>query len=122
MCRFRGSLDGEIICDYIQISGKSRIARIAPEDRDKPCQFFERGRKVMLKFKPVTDSTKQAPRFRFDQRKMRALYDQGLSDHQIAREMGCTDSGVKKFRERNKLAANYKAGGGRVEDPSLRSG
>ena len=102
-CRFHGWLSGEVMCDYMRITGKSRTAQIPPEERDKPCPFYERGRKVPLRIKPVTESTRQEPRYRFDQRKMRELYDAGLRDYQIACEMGCTAETVKSFRERNGL-------------------
>ena len=73
------------------------------EEWDKRCRFFEPGRKVPLKFKPITESTRQEPRYRFDQRKMRELYDAGLRDYQIACEMGCTVDTVRSFRKRNGL-------------------
>lgn len=107
-CRFHGTLDGGIICDYLQITGKARITRTPREAWDKPCPFFERGKKVALKFKPLLDSQRAEPRYRFDQRKMRVLYDQGLNDHQIALQVGCTSSAVKKFRERNKLPSQWR--------------
>ena len=102
-CRFHGWLSGEIMCDYIQVAGRSRIGQMPREEWDKRCRFFEPGRKVPLKFKPITESTRQEPRYRFDQRKMRELYDAGLRDYQIACEMGCTAETVKGFRERNGL-------------------
>ncbi len=117
-CRFHGTVEDEISCDYMRITGKSRTAQIPPEERDKPCPFYERGRKVPLRIKPVTESTKKEPRYRFDQRKMRELYDAGLLDHQIAVEVGCTADGVRLFRKRNGLPTNYRKAGERTPHQS----
>ena len=107
-CRFHGTLGGEIICDYIQIAGKSRLSQIPREDRDKPCRLFEQGKKVKLMFKPVTFGTAKLPRFRFDQRKMLELYERGLTDREIALAIGCVSDTVGAFRKRNGLPSNYR--------------
>ena len=110
-CRFHGWLSGELCCDYMWFTGRSRTAQMTEADRDRPCRFFESGKRVPIKEKPITEGARQAPRYRFDQRKMRELYDAGLLDYQIACEMGCTADTVKSFRKRNSLPSNYHPGG-----------
>ena len=117
-CRFHGWLSGELCCDYIYITGRSRTAQMTKADRDRPCRFFESGKRVPIKEKPMTDSTAKLPRYRFDQRKMRELYDAGLLDHQIAVEVGCTAEGVRLFRKRNGLPTNYRKAGERTPHQS----
>lgn len=43
---------------------------------------------------------------RFDWDKGRELYDQGMSDGQVAKILGCNKNSVQKWRERNHLPAN----------------
>jgi DNA-directed RNA polymerase specialized sigma24 family protein len=78
-------------------------------DRDRPCRFFESGKRIPIKEKPMTDSTAKLPRYRFDQRKMQELYDRGMTDGDIAREMGCTSEAVRYFRARNQLPPHERA-------------
>lgn len=49
-------------------------------------------------------------RKRLDQREARQLYDQGMSDYEIADRLGVSPSGVYHWRYRNRLPANTGTG------------
>lgn len=102
-CIYSGASYGGV-CDYLSVTGRSRIAQETPEDAGRPCRFYHKGRYAPEKKRPNA----AAPTFRFSQVRLMVLYREGLNDQQIAREIGCTDTSVRKFRIRNNLPNNFR--------------
>lgn len=59
---------------------------------------------------PEKPAPPRKKRYRLDQRQARQLYDQGMSDYEIARQIGASPSGVYAWRYRNGLPANTGTG------------
>ena len=114
-CRYSGASYGGV-CDYLSITGRSRIAQETPEDAGRPCRFYESGRRAIRREKilvvprsePTVALKTTGPNYRYSQDRMLTLYRQGLSDREISVMMGCSKATARQFRRRNSLPANLK--------------
>ena len=109
-CIYRGRLQKEgFECNYCFLTGHSRLARTSPEQRAAgECPVREEGKQ--RKGVPQKGLARSYP-FKVDRIKLRTLYDRGLNDAEIAREIGCSESTVFNWRHENELPANAKKGG-----------
>lgn len=110
-CHYRGY--GEALCDYIGVTGKPRIL-VSPGVGEECTEFRpltgEAPRKqAALTLQPNAgmpsgdlDFLRRKSRYR----QMRLLYDEGMNDHQISREMGCSPCTVRDWRLREGLKGN----------------
>ena len=110
-CHYRGY--GEALCDYMGVTGKPRIL-VSPGVGEE-CKAFlpmtgDAPRKqAALTVQPNAgmhpgdlDFLRRKSRYR----QMRVLYDEGMNDHQISREMGCSPCTVRNWRLREGLKGN----------------
>ena len=109
-CRWRGSFPGVdwITCDFAFITGHCRTAMEPREDR--LCPAFEDGEPVRVEVRPMdkpfrTIVIKGRP---FTHAEILELYNKGMSDGEIAREIGSVKSTIYQWRHRNGLKANAK--------------
>ncbi len=91
-------------CDYMQITGHSKIAQIPDKKLRRDYRHC-----------PVYDNRKPAPKERipseraqskYDWSKGRELYNGGATDREIAEALGCSREAVKWWRRRNRLTVN----------------
>ncbi len=91
-------------CDYMTLTGKSRIAQIPDRkmrsDFDR-CPLYEKGKRPKLgpvKFGDV--------RTKYDWALGAQMYKAGATDREIAEALGCTRENVKYWRRNHKLPPN----------------
>ena len=105
-CRYRGKLDGYMpSCDYSWITGRCRIRHIRP---DGSCGVKEVGDPKHVDFDwwdQIIKPTRDHP-MKYDGERMLELYNKGLSDGEIAKDVGCTPSAVRCWRRREGHPAN----------------
>ena len=102
-CRWRGTMFGEICCDYCHITGKSKIK--LPQREDGFCPAYEEGKKERrLPKDPFRTIIIKGHSYAHED--LLALYNRGLTDGEIAREIGGVKSTVYKWRHRVGLPAH----------------
>ena len=93
-------------CNYISLTGKSRIAQI-PDRKLRHdfarCPLFEK--KAPPPPRPLDET-----RTRYDWRRGMTLYAAGATDAEIAQELGCKPQTVAWWRSRMRLVPNRKRG------------
>lgn len=106
-------------CNYRDITGTSRLAAGGKLFQNGGCSLRIKGepissetyrRNIELytpKKETMCDTSKFANKTDEDRRKMRQLYDSGLSDEKIACAMGFNVKTVRNWRKRNGLESNY---------------
>lgn len=110
-CFFRGY--GEALCDYMGVTGKPRIlvspgvgeecTAFLPLDGDAPRKPYALTLQPNAGMHPGDlEFLRRQSRYR----QMRVLYDEGMNDHQIGREMGCSPCTVRNWRLREGLKGN----------------
>lgn len=122
-CIFRANKFAPYTCDYASITGKTRGAMPAEQ-----CIHFASGERieertdivVSEKSPPLKDKkektviqTERKERkssWKFDWDMAKRLYDAGMNDHEIGKEIGASASTVMSWRKRRKLRANAVAG------------
>lgn len=110
-CEYRGY--GESICDYLAITGKPRIL-VSPEIGGE-CKAFRPKSGTMVRksasmtIRPNAGERPEELELRRRQqiyRQMRALYDEGLNDREIAEELRKSATTVRHWRIREGLPSN----------------
>ena len=106
-CSYRGTLGGVICCDYAWVTGRCRTA--LPKREDGRCPGFDEGPAKHVEFvwpvnQPLTVTRVRA--MKYDGKKMMELYNQGMTDGQIAEAVGSSKSAVYGWRKRNDLKPN----------------
>lgn len=91
-------------CDYMMLTGKSRIAQIQDRkirgDFDR-CPVYEKGkRKTQRNIDPAARPVK------YDWAAGRQLYRSGATDREIADALGCSRKAVEWWRGKHKLPSN----------------
>lgn len=93
-------------CDYMTITGKSRIAQI-PDRRLRRdfahCPLYDDTRP-----EPKPKPPAERDRVLYDWERGRALYDAGYTDREISETLGCTREAVKWWRRKQHLPAHGK--------------
>lgn len=98
--------DNKGSCNYMQVTGHSRIAQIPDRKLRRDFQHC-----------PLFDTKKPAPKERipsereraqYDWVKGKALYETGSTDREIAEALGCTKETVKWWRRKLQLPVNRK--------------
>ncbi len=113
-------------CNYRDITGRSRLIDGGPLLPEGGCRLYKTGPKRKSSESPwgfykskETVAAIDAARREEKQRKRKRrespfakeiekYYDMGLTDAKIAENVGCGHSAVKRWRDRNGLASNYK--------------
>lgn len=133
-CRYRGGIgEWSCGCDYMGMTHKSRLVQtykrlgvqtltreVIRQLEPRNCPFFEkgdRGRVVTLQMPAPRRREPEDRRFRFDTEHARKLWEQGMNDVEIARELGKHPSTVRDWRHFERLPSRYK---GRGERPDVR--
>ena len=121
-CRWRGTFPGvdHITCDYAWITGKCRTAM--ERRADGICPAFEGGDPVRIEVRPMDDPFRAiiVKGKKFSHEELLELYQKGMTDGEIAREIGSVKSTIYKWRHRNELPPNGKPPSGSCS-PSGRS-
>ena len=110
-CRFRGffDYDTQVCCNYLWITGKPRI--LLPPREDGRCPAYEEGDQ---EYSQITQIAVKVPTDRpmyktqYVKEQMKALYDKGMIDREIAAEMKCHEKTVALWRRKEGLPANRK--------------
>lgn len=110
-CEYRGY--GEILCDYLAITGKPRIL-VSPEIGGECKAFLPKSgtlvrKSAALTIRPNAGERPEELELRQRQqiyRQMRALYDEGLNDREIGEEMRKSATAVRTWRLREGLPSN----------------
>lgn len=92
-------------CDYLMITGRSRIAQIKDKRQRRDfgsCPCYSKGRR---KWRP-RQKLPYEMRATYDWSLGTRLYRAGASDREIAAELGCSPSGVMYWRRKMGLPAN----------------
>ena len=109
-CRWRGTFPGvdHITCDYAWITGKCRTAM--ERKADGICPAFEGGDPVRIEVRPMDDPFRAiiVKGKKFSHEELLELYQKGMTDGEIAREIGSVKSTIYKWRHRNELPPNGK--------------
>lgn len=121
-------------CGYLTDTGKCRLTQMTPEQRRSgECPVFEAGKPKRVIVKPFIEGSCRlarltegppmyvAPKYKLDQEKLRALYDRGLTDREIAEEMGCARDSVRLWRKRTELPPNGNKAKRRVDWDAVRA-
>lgn len=106
-CRWRGYIDADLCCDYMYITGHART--VLPPREDGGCPVFEAGERefsgiVQTLLPPTKNVVKRT--MVYDEAIMRAAYDNGGTDKEIAEAVGCGKSTVWKWRQFRGLPPN----------------
>lgn len=104
-CKYVGT---DLPCEYILITGKSpqsQGAHIDPEG-DGGCELYDEGAKIYLNSNGIAIE----PATKIDYKKVSELYKKGMTDAQIAKEVGCIKGTVRKWRAKNNLKPNLQVG------------
>ena len=118
-CVYRGNQHEKgYECNYCFLTGRSRLARTTPEQKEAgECPV----REVGARHRGVPEKGLARPP-RITRDRLRALYDRGLNDHEIASEAGCSESLVFRWRhDEERLPANYGPGGKQIPLSALRA-
>lgn len=100
-------LAGDTTCGY-HLTGRTRLSQGV---KGSPCELFDgKGRKKQLE-RAERKRRRSENRRIYPVEKIRALYEQGLRDTEIARTMGCSLSIICDWRNRENLPKNKKPGG-----------
>ena len=109
-CIYRAVPTSENGCDYITITGRSRIKDLPPDKQDPAdCPYYVPGTTegkpvIPACLKPATPvaAASYMPRTRqpYDWALCDKLEAQGLSRREVARALGCTESAVRHYHER----------------------
>lgn len=112
-CVYRAQTGADYRCNYFGITGHTRLA-VSPEK----CRHFREGERIeRLRGRtelPGRAAAKQRnagkshPRYDWSQGKV--LYDQGMNDGEISRELGCRQGAVLAWRKKMGLPANVAPG------------
>ena len=109
-CQWRGTFPGvdHITCDFCWITG--RVKAKLPPRADGLCPAFEEGDQMRIEVRPMDDPFRAiiVKGKRFSHEELLALYNKGLTDGEIAREIGSVKSTIYKWRHRNKFPPNGK--------------
>lgn len=109
-CQWRGTFPGVewITCDYCWITGHTK-AKLQPRE-DGLCPAFEEGEPVRIEVRPMDKPLRAIiiKGRRFTHEELQELYNKGLSDGEIAREIGSVKSTIYQWRHRNNLPPNVK--------------
>ena len=92
-------------CDYASKTGKTRKAQPAEE-----CTYFETGEKKVSPLKSAENLYPGRKGDKYDWERGFQLHREGMTDPQIAKELGCSDSAVLCWRKRCGLKANAHRG------------
>lgn len=105
-CKYVGTISGEVCCDFLYLTGRSR--RSLPKREDGKCPAFDRGERPSLNPIPLPHSGKPRKQrnLKFPDEKMMAMYLDGATDREISEELKCARSTVRRFRNRNGLPFN----------------
>lgn len=115
-CRYQSGELGVIglHCNYLLITGRTRLGQMTPEQRREAkisgaCLFKERGPQATVIQTPMGGyqiERIKPRRIRYDRDIFRKLWEQGLSDSQMAKEVGCAKETVIKWRQEEGLPFN----------------
>lgn len=109
-CRWRGTFPGvdHITCDYCWITGKVK-AKLPPRE-DGICPAFEEGEQARIEVRPMDNPFRAVyiKGQKVTHEELMALYQKGLTDGEIAREVGSVKSTIYNWRHRNGLPPNGK--------------
>lgn len=105
-CVFRAPANASYRCDYCAATGRTRLA-VPPEK----CRHFRAGDPSERTAEEPEQPAKRAAKRRhagnskprYDWERGKELYDQGLSDATIAKELGCHPNTVLAWRKRRAL-------------------
>ena len=113
-CQWRGTFPGveHITCDFCWITGRVKIKM--PPRADGLCPAFEDGEPLRIEVRPMDNPFRAiiVKGRSFSHEELLALYNRGLTDGEIAREIGSVKSTIYSWRHRNKLPAHGKVQGG----------
>lgn len=116
-CRFRSGAFGDLgpHCNYLLITGRIRLGQMTGEQRAEQrrtgvCLHREEGMPSRVIEAPSeTYQIKKLPsprRSKFDTETLQRLYSQGLSDEELAGELGSSREWVRAWRRKNGLKSN----------------
>jgi len=107
-CKYRSTMFGEICCDYCWITGHSKLK--LPKRADGGCPAFEDGEPLRVEVRPMDNPFRAVfiKGKKVTHEELLALYNRGLTDGEIAREIGSVKSTIYKWRHRNNFPANGK--------------
>lgn len=111
LCKYKGTIGGVPCCDFCFLTGHSR-STMKPR-KDGRCPAFRKGerpvnvRALTASYKAIT-VMRPPQRKMYDHTQMMDLYNQGLTDREIADEMGCAPKTVATWRFRSGLISNRK--------------
>ena len=111
-CRYRGTLGGielSFCCDYAWITGHCRTAM--KRRADGKCPAYEEGERYRVEVWPMDRPfrTVVIKGRGFTHAELLEMYNKGMTDGEIAREIGAVKSTIYQWRHRNNLPAQAKA-------------
>ncbi len=110
-CKWRGTLGGiesDFCCDYCWVTGNVRIAMEKREDG--LCPAYEEGDPVRLEVRPLDQPIRTVviKGRGYTHAELMEMYGKGMTDAEIAREIGGVKSTVFQWRHRNNLPPNQR--------------
>lgn len=103
-CRYRAQPNAGYLCDYYAITNRLRAQSIAQ------CTHFDDGTREGASWRKAQPTEPRYQPRKLDAEKCRRLYNEGLTDAAIGRELGVTDATVRTWRKRMELGAVARKG------------
>ena len=115
-CKYQGTMGELICCDYCWITGKCRTKM--ERSADGKCPVYEEGERYRVEVRPM-DRPFRAIIIKgnsISHEQLMALWQKGMTDGEIASEVGSVKSTIYKWRQRNHLAPNGLNTNGKIYD------
>lgn len=100
-CKYKARCGDYFVCNYSDDTGKTRAAQGVKIGKDGMCDLYEKG-------EHPRDTRPSLSKINLPSAKTMELYESGLNDCEIARQLGVRSCDVLNWRRKKGLKANWK--------------